>query len=146
MRRPWRLVLLLPLGGCSLLAPPPAAPQPEAPAPVVAPAPPPPAPVPVPPSAALILDRTASEVQAILGHPSLVRREEGAQMMQFADPACVLDVVLYPPAPGAHFRARHLAARTPAGAPLDAAACLARLIPEDRWPRAVPETQAGLPG
>ncbi len=147
MKRPWRLALLLPLGGCSLPAPPP--PPAPAPEPVLAPeaGPPlPPPPVPVPPTAAMILDRTAAEVQAILGHPTLVRREDGAQMMQFADPVCVLDVVLYPPAPGAHFRARHLAARTPAGATLDTATCLADLVPKDRWPRAVPETQADLPG
>ncbi len=149
MKHPWRLALLLPLGGCSLLAPPRAPPPAPAPEPVQLPEPappPPPPPRPVPPTAALILGRTAAEVQALLRHPTLVRREEGAQMMQFTDPVCVLDVVLYPPAPGAHFRARHLAARTPAGAALDPATCLAELVPKERWPRATPDAQADLPG
>ncbi|MFQ5348716.1 MAG: hypothetical protein ACE5ED_12925 [Rhodothalassiaceae bacterium] len=142
------LVLAGVLAGCTLL--PAAREVPPAPPPEPVPAPesesPPPAPVPVPPTAALILEKDATAVQAILGHPALVRREDGVQVMQFADGHCVLDVFLYRRQGDARFVARHLAARTPAGDSLEPADCLALLVPKDRWPVSVPAAQAVLPG
>ncbi|RMD88347.1 MAG: hypothetical protein D6807_05985 [Alphaproteobacteria bacterium] len=149
MKGPATLLMLAGvLAGCTLLPGGEAVPPQPPPAPLPAPEaePPPPAPVPVPPTAALVLGKDAAAVQAILGHPVLVRREDGVQVMQFANGHCVLDVFLYRHESDARFVARHLAARTPAGERLEPADCLALLVPKEHWPLAPLLPQADFPG
>lgn len=89
-----------------------------------APTTPPPAPLP-PPSPGLerIIAQPPAAATAMFGAPTLDRSEPPGRMLQFARPACVLDVYYYPPAPGAAAVARYAEARTPDGKPMAAGAC-----------------------
>jgi hypothetical protein len=109
-------VLLLTIAACSQAPPlatvPPAAPRFAPP----------------PPGLARLLGRDAATVMALLGKPSLDRREGTARLLQFVRPPCVLDVFLYPDA-GAAPTVRTAAARRPDGSRIDAGACLTLLSP-----------------
>ena len=110
------LAFCLGLSACATTPPPPAAP----------PAPPP------PPGLAQLINTDAVAVTKLLGPASLDRSEGPARAMQFVRPPCVLDVYLYPPAPGAPPRVRTAAARKPDGSRIDPGACLALIIPVAR--------------
>ena len=69
-------------------------------------------------------------IQDLLGPVSLKRWEEDAQVMQFANRQCVMDIYFYETSPGGAFQATYLSARTPTGADVDAASCLTSLLPE----------------
>ena len=97
------------------------------PAPMVAPALPPPAPPPLGLSRLIGLD--APGVVRLLGPASLDRSEGIARALQFVRPVCILDVFLYPPAPGASPKVRTAAARKPDGSRIDPGACVALLLP-----------------
>jgi hypothetical protein len=98
-------------------------------APPLAPvAPAPPAFAPPPPGLARIIGRDAATVMALLGKPSLDRREGPARLLQFVRPPCVLDVFLYPDT-GAVPTVRTAAARRPDGFTIDAGMCLRLLAP-----------------
>ncbi len=99
-------------------------------APPLAPVAPPPPPrfAPPPPGLARILGRDAATVMALLGKPSLDRREGPARLLQFVRPPCVLDVFLYPDA-GTVPTVRTAAARRPDGSRIDPGACLTLLSP-----------------
>ncbi len=95
-----------------------------------APTTPPPAPIPPPgPGLERISGQPASAATALLGAPSLDRSEPPGRMLQFARPACVLDVYYYPPTPGAVPVARYAEARRPDGKPMDAGACALAIAP-----------------
>lgn len=92
-----------------------------------------PEPDPEPPAAAVLMGVTPAQVQDILGTPTLVRRENTVQVMQFEAEDCVLDVTLYEEAPGAPFRTQYVEARRRDGTEIAPQDCLATLIPKERW-------------
>jgi hypothetical protein len=104
------------LAGCAT-APPTAAP---------APAPRPRATVVNPAGLERVLGRDADAVIAVLGAPDQDQREDRGRRLQFAGPACVLDVYFYPKGNGAAV-ATWIDARTPAGTDFDRASCVAAL-------------------
>ncbi|HXV73560.1 MAG TPA: hypothetical protein VD713_02405 [Sphingomonadales bacterium] len=79
-------------------------------------------------AAPALLGLEPKEVQALLGEVSFKRWEGAAQMMQFTGDACILDVYFYEEAPGAAFRAAHLAARNSSGETVEAEACFRALL------------------
>lgn len=97
------------------------------------PAPPPLLPPPAP-DADRLLGLEPRHIQDALGTPSLVRREGAAQVMQFKNGNCVLDIFFYEEAPGGAFLARHLASRLLDGAPITPGDCLAAILPDGRFP------------
>jgi hypothetical protein len=91
-----------------------------------------PAPAPAPRAYSVIglenvVGRTARMIEAQFGRPELDIREGNARKLQFAGPACVLDVYLYPPRGGGEPIATHLDARLPDGRDFDRASCVAAL-------------------
>ncbi len=107
------LLLLLGIGAC--------APAAIAPPAVI------PAPVPAPPASAgltHVLGKSAAQVLAVIGVPTLDRVEGKGRQLQFARGPCVLDLFLYPQAPSTEPRVKYAYARRKDGAPLDAASCL----------------------
>ena len=134
------LLLALLVGAC-------AAPQPE-PIKVVPAAPEtdqakslpelPSSPPPPRPDADRLLGLEPRHIQDVLGTPSLVRREGAAQVMQFKNGSCVLDVIFYEEAPGGAFLAEHLASRLLDGAPIAPGDCLAAILPDGQFPRGSP--------
>lgn len=87
-----------------------------------------------PPDPDRLLGLEPRQVQDVLGTPNLVRRENAAQVMQFKNGNCVLDVIFYEEAAGGAFRARHLASRMVDGAAITAPDCLAAILPDGRYP------------
>jgi len=69
-------------------------------------------------------------IQDLLGPVSLKRWEGEAQVMQFANNQCVMDIYFYETSPGGAFEATYLSTRTLNGADVDAASCLTSLLPE----------------
>jgi hypothetical protein len=59
-------------------------------------------PMPPAPPAADLVGMQAGEVEALLGPPSLLRRERDAQVWQYATDRCVLFLFLYPRNGGGH--------------------------------------------
>lgn len=75
-----------------------------------------------------IIGRNATALVNIFGPPRLTVDEGDAQKLQFVGSACVLDVYLYPLAPGAEPTATYLDARRASdGMEVDRAACAAAL-------------------
>jgi hypothetical protein len=74
-----------------------------------------------------VLGRTAPQVTARLGPPSLDIREGTARKLQFEGAACILDAYLYPPAAGGEAIVTHIDARLPDGGDFDRASCVAAL-------------------
>ena len=72
-----------------------------------------------------ILGRPANEAAALLGPPTLDRREGTARAVQFAAAGCVLDVYYYPDPAAGQPTARFAEARLPSGAADVAARCFA---------------------
>ncbi|GER05920.1 hypothetical protein GCM10007972_06810 [Iodidimonas muriae] len=87
------------------------------------------------PDAGRLLGLSAFEIQELMGEPTLVRREDRTQIMQYLDEDadCVLDVFLYEPQPGTHFRTQYIEARNRAGETLNPQGCMAQLIPQAQW-------------
>jgi len=75
-----------------------------------------------------LLGKAEAAATALLGKPSLDRRDGPAHHLQFARAACILDVYYYPDAGGQPV-ARHAAARLPDGKPIEAGDCLQRQTP-----------------
>ena len=107
------------------------------------------------PDADLLLGLEPRRIQDVLGTPSLVRREGAAQVMQFKDGNCVLDVIFYEEAPGGAFRAEHLASRLTDGTPHEPQECLAAILPDGQFPVGMfpeeelpeePDQEQGAPG
>jgi len=73
------------------------------------------------------------EVQAMLGAPTLVRRDANVQIMLFEDSDCVFEVIFYEPDPDAHYAATTTNARTKSGVDIDQTECLAKVLPEGQW-------------
>jgi hypothetical protein len=74
------------------------------------------------------LGRSPRQLEAELGAPALVRRENPAEIWQYRGPACVLDLFLYPKDGGpdvVHLEARDLSAE-----PMAAETCLQPLLRE----------------
>lgn len=112
------LLLCLGLSACATTSPPASAPPPAA--------------LPPPPGLAQLINGDAAAVTALLGPASLDRSEGQARALQFVRPPCILDVFLYPPAPGALPRVRTAAARKPDGGRIDPGACLSMILPVTR--------------
>lgn len=77
------------------------------------------------PEAQSLLGKSPAAIQAMIGAPSLVRRDDSVQTMLFEITTCVLEIVYREPATAAHFQAEHIAARNTRGHDLDATECLA---------------------
>lgn len=69
-----------------------------------------------------------ADIQAMLGNPTLVRRDGNVQVMLFETNSCVLDITLLETAPGDYYRAHHITARTKDGSALDANTCISQLL------------------
>lgn len=89
----------------------------------------PPATPATPPSAALalVMGKPAEAALALLGAPTLDRREGNARQLQFARGPCILDLYFVPPAGGGVPLASHADARTADGTTLAPSDCLAQL-------------------
>ena len=74
-----------------------------------------------------VIGRTARMVEGQFGRPELDVREGPGRKLQFAGPACVLDVYFYPPRAGGEPIATHVDARLPDGSDFDRASCVAAL-------------------
>ena len=72
-----------------------------------------------------ILGRPAAEATALLGSPTLDRREGPARAVQFTGAGCVLDVYYYPDPAAGQPTARFAEARLPTGVADPAARCFA---------------------
>lgn len=155
MRREWlALIALIPLlsacGGSSGSAaiksvstrPAPARPSGRAPVRAIpAPihrAPPPAAPVQMIPGLEGVIGATAPEIIRQFGTARLDVWEGDARKLQFSGVPCVLDVYLYPAAPGREPQASYVDARRKDGRDVDRAACVAALRP----PPAIPPAAA----
>jgi hypothetical protein len=124
------------MGAASEPPAPVATPEPVAPAPVVVETPavveeaPPPLPAPEPDR---LLGLTPSAVQAIMGEPSFVRRDDRMQSMLFEAGDCVFELIFMEPSSDLHFEVKKLSARAKTGAPTDTQACLVRQLPNGQW-------------
>lgn len=143
------LVLTLALSAC---APPVVEPELTValpPVPVVEPEPSPepdPIPDPIPevmPEPDRLLGLSPADIRDIFGPASLVRREDTAQVIQFAGAACVFDIYFYEAAAGQAFRASYLTARDLSGESVAATDCLKSLLPGGYWPADV-DARLGL--
>ena len=85
------------------------------------------------PDPARLMGLNPREVQALVGAPTLVRRDDKVQVMLFENGTCVLEIVYFEPDSDSYFEARHISARTSRGADTDTATCLAALLPHGRW-------------
>ena len=74
-----------------------------------------------------VIGRTAPAIETQFGRPQLDIREGTARKLQFAGPACVLDVYFYPPKAGGEPIVTHVDARLPDGRDFDRASCVAAL-------------------
>ena len=72
-----------------------------------------------------IIGRPATDATALLGVPTLDRREGTARAVQFAAAGCVLDVYYYPDPAAGQPTARFAEARLPSGVADPAARCFA---------------------
>jgi hypothetical protein len=91
-------------------------------------------PPPLPPGLARIVGLEEAKVLALLGPASMARDEGPARQLQFIRPPCVLDVFLYPRAPGATVGSsapvvRTAAARRPDGSRIEPGICLGMIAP-----------------
>ncbi len=120
MKRGWLFLTAAMLAGCGGGTAPPVysashIPVPQAPSAVSAPV-----------SAAGVGGQTASALIARFGPPRIDLQEGTARKLQFAGPACVLDVYLYPRGRGEPV-ATHLDTRLRDGRATDPASCMAML-------------------
>lgn len=74
-----------------------------------------------------IIGRTARDLTRQFGTPRLDITEGAAHKLQFASDRCVLDAYLYAPRAGADQVVTHVDARSPDGADIDRAQCIAAL-------------------
>ncbi|MBU6266466.1 MAG: hypothetical protein KGN34_02925 [Sphingomonadales bacterium] len=129
------LLIVLPLlSGCGddqpvrSTPPPPSRPQRYVPPPVMHRAPAPSARVLSLPGLEGVIGAGEAELARQFGTPRLTVWEGDARKLQFSGTACVLDVYLYPPAPGAEPKATYVDARRATdGRDVDRAACIAAL-------------------
>jgi hypothetical protein len=91
------------------------------------------------PGVAGVIGATPGELIRQFGAPRLDVQEGDARKLQFAATPCVLDVYLYPPAPGREAQATYVDARRASDAQeVDRAACIAALR---REPASAPVTR-----
>jgi hypothetical protein len=81
-----------------------------------------------------VVGRTAAQLTQLFGPADLDAREGRARRLQFTGAACVLDAYLYPPEKGGEPVASYLDARTPQGADMDRASCVAALSRRQQAP------------
>ncbi|HSG34633.1 MAG TPA: hypothetical protein VLA37_08855 [Sphingomonadaceae bacterium] len=75
-----------------------------------------------------VIGASASALLQQFGQPRIDLAEGDVRKLQFAGPACVLDIYLYPPAGGGEQRATHVDARRASdGRDVDRAACIEAL-------------------
>lgn len=75
-----------------------------------------------------VIGKTRTALANLFGAPRLEVKEGDARKLQFTGQACVLDIYLYPLAPGAEPSATHVEARRSSdGADVDRAACVRAL-------------------
>ena len=89
-------------------------------------------PIPRPPEPTVqrsdLIGLSVQDLGSRFGQPSFQVREGPGVKLQWAAPACVLDVYLYPPQSGAGVeRVTYVEARRPSGDPADQASCIAAL-------------------
>ena len=75
------------------------------------------------PTEAALMGKQGSDIENLLGAPTLLRREDGAQVWQYAGERCVLLLYLYQQTDSA-YRVSYLEARPRPGGASDVAACL----------------------
>ncbi|MEX0300621.1 MAG: hypothetical protein AB3N28_16220 [Kordiimonas sp.] len=90
-------------------------------------------PAPPPPNAERLRGLNPREVQALMGEPSLGRRDANVQAMLFETNACVFEVIFYEPSDDQHFEATETNARTRRGSDVDRTECLMKILPNSRW-------------
>ena len=87
----------------------------------------------LPPDPTRLTGLNPAEIQALLGAPTLVRRDANVQMMLFENGNCVFEVVFLEPTPSEHFKAAATNARTTNGTDMNQSKCLADLLPMGQW-------------
>ncbi len=129
MIRPLTIFACLALSGCAAGAGAPGAPgAPTQPITRAATPPPPSAPTRMAAQGVEgVIDATAAQLVRDFGTPRIDLTEGGARKLQFAGPACLLDVYLYTLETGGEQRATWVDARNSAGESIDPAACIAAL-------------------
>ncbi len=90
-------------------------------------------PAPPPPSAERLQGLNPGEVQALIGAPSLVRRDANVQAMLFENSECVFEVIFYEPSEDDHFAVTETNARTLQGTDVDRSECLQKILPNSQW-------------
>lgn len=88
---------------------------------------------PEPPNPARLTGLNPKEVQALIGEPSLVRRDANVQVMLFENHDCVFEVIFYEPSENEHFEAKETNARTRRGTDIDRTECLVKVLPNGLW-------------
>lgn len=73
-------------------------------------------------------------IQGVLGAPDFLRWEGPAQVMQYENEECIVDLFFYEPRPGEEFLLRHIAGRRPTGNSMDKAICFRSHLPNGEWP------------
>lgn len=86
-----------------------------------------------PPDPARLTGLNPREVQALIGEPSLVRRDANVQAMLFEKGDCVFEIIFYEPSENDHFAATETNARTHRGSDIDRALCLVQILPNGQW-------------
>tara|TARA_R110002096_G_scaffold9468_2_gene37374 strand:- start:654 stop:1067 length:414 start_codon:yes stop_codon:yes gene_type:complete len=86
-----------------------------------------------PPDPARLVGLNPREVQALIGEPSLVRRDANVQAMLFESGDCVFEVIFYEPTENDHFAATETNARTYRGTDIERAICLVQILPNGQW-------------
>ncbi len=92
-----------------------------------------------------LLDRTPSDIQALLGDPSLVRRDDKVQTMLFERAACVFDLTFVAKDVGSGFYLHHLASRDRLGASVDDLDCLMAVLADRDLNARLVEALAKIP-
>lgn len=86
------------------------------------------------PEPGLLLGLEPRQMQEVLGSPALVRREGAAQVMQFSNGDCALNITFYEESAGGAFRAHHLSSRMTDGREISPQHCLADILPGGQYP------------
>lgn len=81
-----------------------------------------------------VIGRSIADIQHVLGDPYFLRWEGPAQVMQYKNQRCVVDLFFYEAKPGAPFLLTHMAGRSDDGKRMEAGDCFRSHLPDGKWP------------
>ncbi len=79
-------------------------------------------------TSAAIINKSPQEIMALFGNPVLKRSDPPAELWQFHQADCVVDIFFYSRTHQQPLRATHVIARSRAGIAADTDLCLSRLV------------------